>query len=61
MKASDVTPGQQVKLVCGCLATRAVLPEEGHPTFWVITSCEQHRQGEMVPVKGDAEVIAIRM
>lgn len=45
MKAKDVTPGQPVRIACGCEATRATSTEP-KPKFWINRACAAHPGSE---------------
>jgi hypothetical protein len=58
--AKDVTPGQPVKLACGCEATRAA-ETEPKPKFWINRACNAHpgSEGDMRPLDPDEEVTEV--
>ena len=60
MKAADVTPGQSVRLACGCEATKTT-SSGTQPKFWINLACQAHSglEGYMRPLKPDEEVTAI--
>ena len=59
MKTKDVTPGQSVRLACGCEGTKAVAKGD-EPKFWIQRACALHNNvGQFRTLEPDDEVTAI--